>query len=182
MDIQISIHRTAGPAGALSHAVLRSTHDQQRTLWHSTRERPRASGALLLDREGLRRGLGCPAVRAICSSAAPLGADRNGRVLARAAALSPCISAPVPASSRAPQSQSWLFPSSSHFIFRTSLLRYGQRRGLSSSAAIVEVICPRASGRGPDTAAVGPYLVRNSSPGPFCRLASRPLPRIQFHF
>lgn len=50
----------------------------------------------------------------------PTGMD----VCLRAAALSPCISAPVPASSRAPQSRSQLFLALS--FFRTSLLRYGQ--------------------------------------------------------
>lgn len=110
---------------------------------------------------GGRRGLGCPAVRAICGSAAPLGAARNGRVLARAAALSPCISAPVPASSRAPQS--WFFLALLSYIaiaaaVRTMALVYGQAK---ASRPELQIVCGRAPGA-PDTAAVGPYLVRNS--------------------
>lgn len=57
-DVWISIHRTAGPAGALSRAVavLRSTHDQQRTL------HPRTPPGFGRDAARGRSGLALPGV------------------------------------------------------------------------------------------------------------------------
>lgn len=102
-------HRTTN-CGRLSHSVklagCAALYARSAAALHPSTLRASSSGALHARASGCREAGRLPGARAICGSAASLGADRNGRVPAGAAAVAPARNAMYIRSCALPHSRS----------------------------------------------------------------------------